>query len=217
MRPLNPPLSVRKRKTRKSEAMAAPLLVVGLGNPGPKFSQTRHNVGFDLIEALSVSVGCVLRRPMLRPVEWCSPRRSSSGVGLAAPLTYMNRSGAVIPYLLRKSAVSLERMIIAVDNMDLPPGEIRMKRRGGTAGHNGLKSISAAVGSDEYPRLYIGVGRPAPQTDTITHVLGTFDSTDRTAVDRAIERIVPVLAGGAEYEDIQQVISRINALRRHTE
>jgi len=129
----------------------------------------------------------------------------------------MNRSGAVIPYLLRKSAVSLERMIIAVDNMDLPPGEIRMKRRGGTAGHNGLKSISAAVGSDEYPRLYIGVGRPASPTDTITHVLGTFDSADRTAVDRAIERIVPVLAGGAEYEDIQQVISRINALRRHTE
>lgn len=197
--------------------MGAPLLIVGLGNPGPKFSETRHNVGFDLIEALSVSVGCVLRRPALRPVEWCSPRRNSSRVGLAAPLTYMNRSGVVIPYLLRKSAVALERMIIVVDNMDLPPGEVRMKRRGGTAGHNGLKSISAAVGSDEYPRLYIGVGRPAAQTDTITHVLGAFDSTDRTAVDRAIERIVPVLAAGAEDEDIQQIISRVNALRRKNE
>ncbi|MFW5828362.1 MAG: aminoacyl-tRNA hydrolase [Alkalispirochaeta sp.] len=197
--------------------MAAPLLVVGLGNPGPKFSHTRHNVGFDLIEALSVSVACTLRRPWLRPVEWCSPQRSSVRVGLAAPLTYMNRSGAVIPYLLKKSGVSLERMVIAVDNMDLPPGEIRMKRRGGTAGHNGLKSISATIGSDEYPRLYIGVGRPAAQTDTISHVLGAFDSADRIAVDRAIERVVPVLSAAAEYEDIQQLISRVNALRRPDE
>jgi len=129
----------------------------------------------------------------------------------------MNRSGAVIPWLVRKSGVPLDRVIIVVDNMDLPPGEIRMKRRGGTAGHNGLKSISAAVGSDEYPRLYIGVGRPAPDIDTISHVLGPFASENRAAVDRAIERVVPVLAAGAEYPDIQQVISRVNARRRHGE
>ena len=197
--------------------MAAPLLVVGLGNPGPKFSRTRHNVGFDFIEALSVFIGCVPKRPLLRPVEWCAPQRTQFGVGVAAPLTFMNRSGAVIPWLVRKSGVPLDRVIIVVDNMDLPPGEIRMKRRGGTAGHNGLKSISAAVGSDEYPRLYIGVGRPAPDIDTISHVLGPFASENRAAVDRAIERVVPVLAAGAEYPDIQQVISRVNARRRHGE
>ncbi|MFW5693722.1 MAG: aminoacyl-tRNA hydrolase [Alkalispirochaeta sp.] len=197
--------------------MTAPLLVVGLGNPGPRFSQTRHNVGFDLIEALSVSVGCDLKRPLFRSVEWCPPRTASSNVGIAAPLTFMNRSGAVIPWLLRKSGVPLERMIIAVDNMDLPPGEVRMKRRGGTAGHNGLKSISAALGSDEYPRVYIGVGRPPPAADTISHVLGTFNSDHRAAVDRAIARIAPVLADGAQYEDIQQLISKVNALRRQEE
>lgn len=217
MRPLNRPLSVRKRTTRKSKAMAAPLLVVGLGNPGPKFSRTRHNVGFDFIEALSEFIGCVPKRPLLRSVEWCAPQRTQFGVGAAAPLTFMNRSGAVIPWLLRKSGVPLDRVIIVVDNMDLPPGEARMKRRGGTAGHNGLKSISAAVGSDEYPRLYIGVGRPAPDIDTISHVLGPFASEDRVAVDRAIARVVPVLAAGAEYPDIQQVISRVNARRRHDE
>lgn len=196
--------------------MGAPLLVVGLGNPGPKFSHTRHNVGFDLIEALSVSLGCTTKRAFLRPVEWCNPRRLSSSVALAAPLTFMNRSGEVIPWLLRKSGVPLERMVIAVDNMDLSPGEIRMKRRGGTAGHNGLKSVTAAVGSDEYPRLYIGVGRPASGNDTIEHVLGAFDQDHRSLVDAALDRVVPVLARGDEYEDIQQLISRVNALRRST-
>jgi PTH1 family peptidyl-tRNA hydrolase len=171
-------------------------------------------VGFDLIEALSVSLNCTMKRPFLRPVEWSSPRRVDSLVGLAAPLTYMNRSGSVIPWLLRKSGVPAERMVIAVDNMDLAPGEVRMKRRGGTAGHNGLKSVSAAVGTDEYPRVYIGVGRPPAGKDTIEHVLGTFDEDHRLLVDAAIQRIVPVLAHGAEYEDIQQLISRVNALRR---
>ncbi|MEX2443662.1 MAG: aminoacyl-tRNA hydrolase [Alkalispirochaeta sp.] len=193
--------------------MAAPLLIVGLGNPGPKFFHTRHNVGFDLIEALSVSLNCTLKRPFLRPVEWYNPRRAPFGVGLAAPLTFMNRSGLVIPWLLRKSGVSLERMVVAVDNMDLPPGEVRMKRRGKTAGHNGLKSVSAAVGSDEYPRVYIGVGRPAAGNDTVEHVLGAFGADHRALVDAAIERIAPALAQGAEYEDIQQLISRVNALR----
>lgn len=194
--------------------MAAPLLLVGLGNPGPKYSHTRHNVGFDLIEALSVSMACRLTRPLLRPVEWCDPRRVPSRVGLATPLTFMNRSGAVIPWLMRKSSVPPERLVIAVDNMDLPPGEVRMKRRGGTAGHNGLKSVSAAVGNDEYPRLYIGVGRPDPGEDTITHVLGSFDENQRALVDAAIARVVPVLSRAAEYEDIQQLISRVNAVRR---
>jgi PTH1 family peptidyl-tRNA hydrolase len=126
----------------------------------------------------------------------------------------MNRSGAIVPWLLRKSRVPVDRMIVAVDNMDLAPGEVRMKRRGSTAGHNGLKSVSAAVGTDEYPRVYIGVGRPAEGTNTIDHVLGTFDDETRVLVDAAIERIVPVLARGAQYEDIQQLISRVNALRR---
>lgn len=194
--------------------MKAPLLVVGLGNPGPKYSRTRHNVGFDLIEALSTSVECRLTRPFLRPVEWCDPRQTPWRVGVATPLTFMNRSGAVIPWLLRKSGIPLARMVVAVDNMDLPPGEVRMKQRGSTAGHNGLKSVSSAVGSDEYPRLYIGVGRPVSGEDTISHVLGTFDEAQRGAVDAAIERVVPVLSQAAEYDDIQQLISRVNAVRR---
>ena len=88
-----------------------------------------------------------------------------------------------------------------------------MKRRGSPASHNGLKSISEALGHDEYPRLYVGVGRPAADTDTITHVLGRFDDDDRALVDDALARAVPVLADSTD-RDIQQLISEINARRR---
>ena len=192
--------------------MVADVLVVGLGNPGPRFLATRHNVGFDLVEALSLFLGRRLKHPPFRPVRWVAPV-TTPGVALATPMTYMNRSGAVIPWLLRKTRIPLDRLIIVVDNMDLPAGEVRMKRRGGSAGHNGLKSVGAALASDDYPRLYIGVGRPRHGEDTIEHVLGSFDAEDRRRIDAAIERIVPVLASGADLET-EQLISAVNARRR---
>jgi peptidyl-tRNA hydrolase, PTH1 family len=192
--------------------VAGDVLIVGLGNPGPRFHATRHNVGFDLVEALSLFLGWRLRKPLFRPLRW-GPPSVSPGVGLAMPLTYMNRSGEVLPWLLRRTRVPLDRLIIAVDNMDLPPGEVRMKRRGGSAGHNGLKSVGAALAGDDYPRLYIGVGRPPSGESTVEHVLGSFDREDRRRVDAAIERILPVLADAATLET-EQLISAVNARRR---
>lgn len=190
--------------------MSAPVLVLGLGNPGPRYHRTRHNVGFDLIEALSVYAGRSVRKPWFRPLRWTG---QTHPLILAQPLTFMNRSGEVLPWLMDRSGVTADRVIVLVDNMDLPPGEVRMKKRGSTAGHNGLKSVSAAIGSDEYPRLYIGVGRPVAGIGTIEHVLGRFSEGERLSVDAAIDRVVPVLAGAPDIA-IDQLISRINAVRR---
>ena len=193
--------------------MTGPILFVGLGNPGPRFHGTRHNVGFDVVEALSVHVGIPLRKPWFRAVRWAGPSSNPSRLAVALPQTFMNKSGDVVPWVRKRAGVPLERTVVVVDNMDLPPGEIRMKRRGGTAGHNGLKSVTAAVGGDDYPRVYVGVGRPAEGVGTIDHVLGRFGDGDRSLVDDAVTRIVPVLAAGADRE-IEQLISDVNARRR---
>lgn len=192
--------------------MPKPLLLVGLGNPGARFVGTRHNVGFDLITLLGQTLGLSLRRPLLRRnLAWSGPGRQQPQV-LATPLTYMNRSGAVLPWLMRRAGVDASRTLVLVDNMDLPPGEIRMKERGKPASHNGLKSVSAALGGDDYPRLYIGVGRPPAGDSIIEHVLGHFSPADRERVDAALERAASVLA--APPADMAALISAVNAQRR---
>ena len=192
--------------------MSSPIVLIGLGNPGARFDGSRHNVGFQLVDALARALGCDLRTRLFKPLEVGVCRKA--GVILAKPLTYMNRSGRVIPWLLRRFSASLDHLIVVVDNMDLPPGEIRMKRRGGSTTHNGLKSIDETLASTEYSRLYIGVGRPASGESVIDHVLGTFDREERASVDDAIRRIVPVLVESASSFHIDRLVSGINALRR---
>ena len=192
--------------------MAVPFLLLGLGNPGPRFTGTRHNVGFDFVEAVAKSQSRSLKKQLFRPVR-VSLSPSGGAPALAEPLTYMNRSGAVVPWLLQRSGIDLEKLVVVVDNMDLPPGEVRMKRRGSPASHNGLKSISAALGSDDYPRIYLGVGRPAFGGDVIEHVLGSFSEPDRHAVDAAMKRLIPLFRD-LQGREIEQLISDVNARRR---
>ncbi|WP_159438728.1 aminoacyl-tRNA hydrolase [Alkalispirochaeta americana] len=189
--------------------MAAPLILVGLGNPGPDYDQTRHNVGFDFVDRLADSMGLPWRRPWFRPFHIAR----SSAVVLVKPRTYMNRSGRVFPYLLSRFQVSPAQVCVVVDNMDLPVGEVRMKRKGSPAGHNGLKSIHAVLGSDDYPRLYVGIGRPGAGADTVEHVLGSFNPQERLRVEAAFERILPLFTG-TEGLSLDQQISAVNDLRR---
>ena len=192
--------------------MSSPIILAGLGNPGTRFDGSRHNVGFECIDALAGVMRCGLRKRLLKPLELGMCRRN--GVVLVKPLTYMNRSGRVIPWLLRRFSVPLDQLVVVVDNMDLPPGEIRMKRRGGSTTHNGLKSIDETLKSTEYSRLYIGVGRPEPGESVIDHVLGTFDEVERASVNGAIERVLSVLAEQTPLFHIDRLVSGINALRR---
>lgn len=183
--------------------------MIGLGNPGARYDQTRHNVGFALVDALVHEHHLRVQRPF--------PGRCVyawfGSVLLVKPLTYMNRSGEILPFLMRRFGVTVESLIVVVDNMDLSPGEIRMKRRGSPASHNGLRSISGELDSDDYSRLYIGVGRPVPEVDIITHVLGRFSEHEQIAVTGAIARAASVLSD-AESQTIEQIISSINAQRR---
>ncbi|MDA3948873.1 MAG: aminoacyl-tRNA hydrolase [Spirochaeta sp.] len=200
--------------------MDQPILFCGIGNPGDRFAGTRHNVGFSFVEALAARLSCPLRRRWFRPLVIGGPCESGAGpaapVVLARPLTYMNRSGDVLPWISRRYHVPPERVCIVVDNIDLAPGEVRMKRRGGAASHNGLRSVSAALGTDEYPRIYFGVGRPDQGGDIVQHVLGEFAPDEQERIDAAILRTIDVLTG-LNGATVEQMISGVNEIRRPPE
>ena len=161
--------------------------MAGLGNPGSKYHRTRHNVGFDLIELLSEQLVLSLKKPLFRQYEYAGDFSGTNSLHLIKPLTYMNRSGDIMPGLLRRKKISTESLLIITDNMDLPPGKVRMKASGSSAGHNGLKSIIHNVGSGNFFRLYIGVGRPEKGTSVVDHVLGEFSGQDRVKVDESLK------------------------------
>ena len=163
-------------------------LIVGLGNPGAQYERTRHNVGADLVEALATRWGCRLRasKDHARSAEI---QRNSQRITLAIPTTYMNESGQAVGALIRRTHVEVDQVVVLHDELDLEPGVVRLKAGGGLAGHNGLRSITAHLHTQEYLRVRIGVGKPPGGKERgANHVLKVFSKGERPAIDVAIER-----------------------------
>ena len=159
-------------------------VIVGLGNPGPSYARTRHNVGAELVERLAR--GDLKRnRGQMRALE---TEIEGEPVVLGVPTTYMNDSGRPIARLVKKEGIRPDRLLIVQDELDLPPGRVRFKDGGGTAGHNGLRSIEAALRSRDFLRLRIGVGKPPSKEEGADHVLSKMSPDDRELIERSIER-----------------------------
>ncbi len=186
------------------------LLVIGLGNPDSHFEGTRHNVGFEVVETVASRVQLRMRKPLFGRYRRARLPDSaeSRGLTLIQPLTYMNRSGEVVPALLRRYSLAAESMLVVCDNLDLAPGRVRMKQGGGTAGHKGLASIVDAVGHGNFPRLYLGVGRPQ-DGNVVEHVLGLPDAAERSLYDDAIVRAAEAVLALRDHS-AQQVMNEIN-------
>ena len=163
-------------------------LIVGLGNPGPKYANTRHNIGFQFIKKLG------------KLYELSFTQRCDSIVGegkihyqevvLAQPLTYMNRSGRAVKCLVRKYNLDLNDILIVYDDLNLDIGKIRLRTSGSSGGHNGMKSIINQLSSNQFPRLKIGIGRPEPGFDVANYVLGRFNPEEKEVIDKSIEEAV---------------------------
>jgi PTH1 family peptidyl-tRNA hydrolase len=167
-----------------------PLVVIGLGNPGPEYAATRHNVGFLVLERLAEAVHASPHETTDSYVAWAGrlPGGSDRPVVLLAPRTYMNRSGdAVIEYDARHG-LTPERLLVVVDDVYLPLGQIRLRSGGSDGGHNGLTSIEAALQTTAYARLRVGVGRGDEETMLRDHVLSGFRSDEEPVRDDAIRR-----------------------------
>jgi len=162
-------------------------LIVGLGNPGPRYRDTYHNVGFDVVDTLArrhaVAFGS-------SPADALTARVRGLGdeVWLAKPLTFMNLSGRAVADLLRFYKIAPPDLLAVVDDVALPTGRLRIRRRGSAGGHNGLKSIVECLGTDEFPRLRVGVGRGDPRRDLADHVLTRIPAAERVALEAAVER-----------------------------
>ncbi|MDO4715593.1 MAG: aminoacyl-tRNA hydrolase [Bacteroidales bacterium] len=165
-------------------------LIVGLGNIGSEYQGTRHNIGFDVLDALAGASNLAFEDKRYGAVTTLSLKGRK--LTLLKPSTYMNLSGNAVRYWMQEKKIPIERVLIIVDDLALPLGAIRLKGSGSDAGHNGLKHIAATLGTQQYPRLRFGIGNDYPRGGQIDFVLGQFSSEERELLATRI-----VLAGEA--------------------
>ncbi|MDC7221946.1 MAG: aminoacyl-tRNA hydrolase [Spirochaetales bacterium] len=168
-------------KKRLNKPFSETIILVGLGNPGPAYAETRHNVGFLCLDRIAEKEEITFKKPFLADYTLAVFYSGDKRVVLVKPLTFMNKSGLVLPAILKKYKTTADKLIIAVDNMDLLPGNCRLKLKGSSAGHNGLKSIISVLGTSDFNRLYIGVGRPVSGVSVVDHVLGMPAGEEKVA------------------------------------
>lgn len=166
-------------------------------------------MGFDVVDGYAAVHSLTLRKRILRRYQFATIKTPKAVVFLAKPLTYMNRSGEVLPPLLRLSGATLSELIVVCDNMDLPVGAVRIKQRGSAPSHNGLRSVMEVLGTSEFARLYVGVGRPADSTDVVAHVLSRPAPEEQVLRDRGVKRAVEALTL-LEKHDFAAVANVIN-------
>ncbi len=184
-------------------------LIVGLGNPGARYEGTRHNAGFWFVEALARQVGALWRREARFHGEVARAQVAGRDCWLLRPLTYMNRSGLAVAAAARYWRLPPEAVLVVHDELDLPPGVARLKRGGGHAGHNGLRSIQQELGEAGFLRLRLGIGHPGSRELVTPYVLGRppaeEESQIREAVARALEVLPELMAG-----DLQRAMHRLH-------
>ncbi|WP_328388308.1 aminoacyl-tRNA hydrolase [Nocardia sp. NBC_00416] len=183
-------------------ADTAPTLIVGLGNPGPAYERTRHNVGFLVADSLAERVGGRFTAHKKSGADLLQARLDGRQVLIAKPRSFMNLSGRPVAALARFFSVPPTEVVVVHDELDLPFGEIKLKRGGGEGGHNGLRSISGALTTKDYVRTRIGIGRPPGRQDPADFVLKPFSAAERkelpVVVEQAADAVELLLRVGLE-------------------
>ncbi len=185
------------------------VLLVGLGNPGPRYRGTYHNVGFDVVDEIARRHGAAFGAAPADALV-ARLRRPGRDVLLVTPLPFMNHSGRAVGDLQRFYKIDPEALLVVVDDVNLPAGRVRLRARGSAGGHNGLKSIIGSLGTDGFPRLRVGVGRGDPRRDLADHVLARVPADER---DRLREAVV-LAADAAECfveAGVLEAMNRFNA------
>lgn len=171
--------------------MAKKQLIVGLGNIGAEYADTRHNIGFMVADELAKQAGATFST--LRYAYYTEYSYRGNHVHVIKPTTYMNLSGKAVNYWMHELKIPLENILVIVDEIALPFGKLRLRAKGGSAGHNGLKSIEALCGGQAYPRLRFGVGDNFPKGRQVDYVLSGFDDDELTELPQLINRSVELV------------------------
>ena len=181
-------------------------LIIGLGNPGPRYENTKHNVGFWVVNELLQRAGVTnmqnLCKSLVAQAEW-----QGSTIIFAKPMTYMNRSGDAVAALVHQFDIAAEEHCVVYDDMNLDFCVLRMRRKGSDGGHNGLKSIIHALGTEAFPRLRIGIGEP--EGGWINHVLSEFSESERAEIDCVVQRAADAIETFVT-DGVQATMNRFN-------
>jgi PTH1 family peptidyl-tRNA hydrolase len=165
-------------------------LIVGLGNPGDEYAKHRHNIGFQIVDALARGHGLAFTRHKEAKARVAEGVIAGRPVLLAKPQTYMNLSGKSVARLGRSKQIPPERILVVYDDLDLPLGRLRLRPGGGSGGHKGMRSIIDLLGTQEFPRLRVGIDRPSGGLDPADYVLQPFDEAERPLLEEAVTRAV---------------------------
>lgn len=166
-------------------------IIVGLGNPGREYEETRHNIGFVVLNALAESWGWDFRAKFQG--DYAEGRSGGEKVGLLKPATFMNLSGRAVKEIAAFYKVPAKDLLVVHDDLDLPLGKTRLRRQGSHGGHNGIRSIIGELGEDKFWRLKIGIGRPPQGWKTADYVLSSFKEEEATVLDEAIEKALQII------------------------
>ncbi|HRD50541.1 MAG: aminoacyl-tRNA hydrolase [Candidatus Competibacter sp.] len=198
--------------------MSAPVsslrLIAGLGNPGPQYAQTRHNAGFWLADELARQQGGAFRPDGKIHGDLCRIIVAGQVLWLLKPMTFMNRSGLSVATLARFHRIPLPEILIVHDDLDLPPGAVRLKRAGGHGGHNGLRDLIAQLGGNDFLRLRLGIGHPGDGRAVLDYVLGRAPQSEQALIEQAIAdalRELPRIIAGQWDQAMQTLHSRRSA------
>lgn len=205
-------MALSRGRGRERRGTPADLLVVGLGNPGPRYEHTRHNVGFDTVELLASRHGSRLKPVKGIAALACEVHIGSARVVLVEPTTFMNESGQGVGPLMRRHGIDDPGCLVVVhDELDLPPGRLKVKVGGGLAGHNGLRSIKAHCHTTDFARVRIGVGKPPDPERGADHVLRKVPATERKILDAVVGHAADAVACIA-VDGIDAAMERFNGI-----
>ncbi|GAB7387215.1 aminoacyl-tRNA hydrolase [Bacillaceae bacterium] len=183
-------------------------IIVGLGNPGKEYEETRHNVGFLVVDRIAAELGIDLHQTKFKSV-FGEKLVAQEKVILLKPLTYMNLSGEAVAEIAAFYKLAAEDLLIIYDDLDLPVGKIRLRFKGSSGGHNGMKSIIRQLGTEEFKRIRVGIGRPASGQSVVDYVLSPFLPAERQDLERAVERAAQAALAWLE-KPFAQVMNEYN-------
>lgn len=195
----------------RGSAAPGPALVVGLGNPGPDYAETRHNVGFLVVDLLATRAGGGRFSKHRSNADVLEGRLAGRRVVLAKPRTYMNVSGGPVANLAKYFSVPVADIVVVHDELDLGFGVVRLKRGGGEGGHNGLRSVSSSLGTREYLRVRFGIGRPPGRQDPADYVLRRFSGAEGKELDFAVDLAADATEGLLQ-DGLEAAQNRFHAL-----
>ncbi|EPU35679.1 aminoacyl-tRNA hydrolase [Streptococcus agalactiae] len=188
-------------------------MIVGLGNPGSKYNDTKHNIGFMAVDRIVKNIDVNFTEDKNFKAEIGSDFINGEKIYFIKPTTFMNNSGIAVKALLTYYNISIKDMIIIYDDLDMEVGKIRFRQKGSAGGHNGIKSIIAHLGTQEFDRIKVGIGRPNGRMTVINHVLGKFDKNDEIMISNTLDKVDNAVNYYLQTNDFQKTMQKYNGLK----